>query len=300
LRLRWMPEFLLQGLALLPWGWLLAFVFNLVMLVIYLDLQPRPGFMNLLLLLLLQLMLLVGVTLRFLVTLSAAEKQKRDLKAQVAVSLRQLERAQATARQAEQQQALSEVKRRIFSELHEDVGSKLLSIAHAGRNTRLGGLASSALENLRDAVSRANSSEVGIGQFLVTLQEEMVLRLSGLGIVLQWNQPARFDEWTLSPDQHYQLARIFRELVNNIIRHANATQVDFSASTEQAAWQFRLADNGAGFEVTRPPGDGINAIRKWAAELGADTCWDSRPGAGLLFTLSLPALASRTAAKRIP
>jgi signal transduction histidine kinase len=179
---------------------------------------------------------------------------------------------------------------RIYRDLHDDVGSKLLSIVHGSRASREGRLAAEALESLRNAVARANNPDIPFRRFLDALHDEMRLRLQGIGVHLGWKQPEQNLEWVLNSHQHYQLTRIFRELVSNVLRHASASEVEFSVAQLGEQWQFSLADNGCGF-VGEPPktGLGLRNIREWSLVLDAASQWMSRPQGGVVFTLLLPA-----------
>ena len=76
----------------------------------------------------------------------------------------------------------------------------------------------------------------------------------------------------LSATQIRQLYRIANELINNVIKHANATegQVLFRQSSD--GWQLRVADNGQGFDTTlnqRQAGIGLKNLHARAQTLGA-------------------------------
>lgn len=237
---------------------------------------------------LVQAVFLVMLILRFVGALTVAEGMNQQLEARVTTIRRQLEDVYAKARQAELQKAAEEERSRIYRDLHDDVGSKLLSIAHAGRETRLGSLASSALESLREAVARVNNPEIPFSDFLHELKEEMTLRLASLGIALLWWQPEHDLDWQLSSSQNYHLSRLFRELVSNIIRHAAANEVEFSVQRAGNRWLFVLADNGCGFDTLQASGTGMRNLRIRAAELGAELGWNSGANGGVQVTLLLP------------
>lgn len=231
---------------------------------------------------------LVMLIQRFVSALTLAEGLNLQLEARVAAARQELEAVYARAREAEVQKAADEERSRIYRDLHDDVGSKLLSIAHAGRETRLGALASAALESLREAVGRANNPETAFGDFLQGLQEEMSLRLSNLGIALSWTQPQQGLDWRLASSQNYHLTRLFRELVSNIIRHAGATEVSFGVLMAGDGWLFTLTDNGRGFDTGQSGGNGMRNLRSRADELGAGLRWASGAEGGVVVTLWLP------------
>jgi signal transduction histidine kinase len=238
---------------------------------------------------LMQAIFLVGLILRFIGALSVAEGMNQLLETRVSSIRQQLEMSYAKTHQAEMLKAAEEERSRIYRDLHDDVGSKLLSIAHAGRDTRLGGLASAALESLRDAVARVNNPATGFHNFLSTLREEMNLRLTSLGLVLHWSQPAELEDWTLSSSQNHHLSRIFRELVSNIIRHSAATEVDFRVEALGDIWCFTLADNGKGMAGGQGTGSGLQNLRSRAEELGLAIQWSKSSAGGVLVSVLLPA-----------
>ncbi|MES2606502.1 MAG: ATP-binding protein [Pseudomonadota bacterium] len=243
---------------------------------------------------LMQGIFLVGLIRRFIGALNVAEGANQMLEVRVTEARQQLETAYAQAREAEMLKAADQERSRIYRDLHDDVGSKLLSIAHAGRDTRLGGLASAALESLREAVARVNNPETSFGDFLQALQEEMTLRLGSLGVTLQWSQPEQGLEWMLDSGQHHHLSRIFRELVSNVIRHSGATEVAFAVRQVGDSWQFTLADNGGGMAPGQPAGNGLQNLRTRTAELGAHIQWNNRPQGGVLVSLALAEAPSTT------
>lgn len=235
-----------------------------------------------------QLVFLISLIRRFAGALALAEELNQNLEARVSEVRLQLEKLYQEASAAEKLRAAEDERVRIYRDLHDDVGSKLLSIAHAGRNTRFGTLASSALESLRDAVARANNPDIRFDEFLQELKEEMQLRLASLGLSLNWRQPSTGLQWVLSSHQNYHLSRIFRELVTNVIRHAGASAVGFDIWQADQAWHFRLSDNGVGMGGGQPEGSGGQNLRIRAEELGATIQWKSSSSEGVAVTLVLP------------
>lgn len=56
--------------------------------------------------------------------------------------------------------------------------------------------------------------------------------------------------------QMKQLYRITNELINNIIKHAQATEGQVSLCQTRSGWQLIVSDNGRGFDLTRSKPDG--------------------------------------------
>lgn len=81
------------------------------------------------------------------------------------------------------------------------------------------------------------------------------------------------------------LAFVLREGVTNIVRHANATEVDMSLARTGDVLTLTLADNGDGLKGE--PGQGVTGIKVRARAEGGHAFW--RPGSpGTVMEVSLP------------
>ena len=103
----------------------------------------------------------------------------------------------------------------------------------------------------------------------------------------------------LPPSVQLQIYRIVQEAVNNIWRHAEATEVKmFVMTTETGDFSLRIEDNGRPFpaEHTNSEGRGLANMRARAGLIDARISWQPREGGGTIFTLKRAATANaRTA-----
>ena len=85
------------------------------------------------------------------------------------------------------------------------------------------------------------------------------------------------------------LYRIIQEALNNIVKHAEATQVDISFVFEPDSIKLTIADNGNGFDSThkRKSGNGIYNMRDRAEILGGTFRLISTPGVGTIIEVLL-------------
>lgn len=225
---------------------------------------------------------------RFISALSLAENLNKVLEAKVEESRQIIEHSYAERRQLELQQAAEQERISIYRDLHDDVGSKLLSIVHAGRDNKLGELARNALESLRNAVSRANSQAQPLACFLQDIQEETKLRLEGSGHRLNWNQPEQLPEAIISAERVFNLNQVFRELVSNIIRHANASTIDFNFTDSLSAWAFEVIDDGIGLNENATPGNGLSNINQRIEEINGFVDWHQLGPLGTRVRIKIP------------
>ncbi len=227
---------------------------------------------------------------RFHGALSMVENINKQLELKVEASRKVIEKSYFERRQLELQQAAEKERLNIYRELHDDVGSKLLSIVHADRNSKLADMARSALESLRHAVSKANNPDQAIRPFLNDIREETELRLLGSGHEVQWSQELPENALIVPSKIAFTINRIMKEVVSNIIRHANANNVVVKVRYNTEQLEIVISDNGRGFDRHGPMGNGINNIISRSKEIDALIDWNSKFNQGTTFSLSLPAM----------
>ena len=99
----------------------------------------------------------------------------------------------------------------------------------------------------------------------------------------------------LSPSVQMQIYRIVQEAVNNIWRHAEATEVKmFVTSTDAADFSLKIEDNGRPFKSqhTNSEGRGLANMRARASMIDARIAWEPREEGGTVFSLTKAATAN--------
>jgi len=102
----------------------------------------------------------------------------------------------------------------------------------------------------------------------------------------------------LPPDVHIAFYRVAQEALHNVVKHAEATELDLSLEAlppvpreETGDWQGRLtlrvSDNGRGFDLERIRGDhlGLDIMRERAEAIGAELTIESQPDQGTRVVL---------------
>ncbi len=87
------------------------------------------------------------------------------------------------------------------------------------------------------------------------------------------------------------LYRVIQESVNNVIKHAQATQLDISLAQEADGIDVMIEDNGKGFDTTiiRPTdGIGLQNIASRIQYLNGTVEWNSTIGKGTLVAIHIP------------
>lgn len=95
-----------------------------------------------------------------------------------------------------------------------------------------------------------------------------------------------------NPDKDLILFRILQEILNNIIKHASASEINIKLEYQDATLQLQIADNGVGFNEedlpTEQRGMGLQNIRKRAGIIGGEVAIKSNPGEGTQITIFIP------------
>lgn len=99
--------------------------------------------------------------------------------------------------------------------------------------------------------------------------------------------------------EHYELDNmikeycflIYREALNNIVKHANATQVSVKLMHLQPEWlQIEITDNGKGFDIEsiEDTGHGLVLIQNRTRDIGGSLNIKSIPGEGTCVYIKVP------------
>lgn len=189
--------------------------------------------------------------------------------------------------QLELAKALSEERERIRDDLHDDVGSQLLTLLHrVGPEEQQ--LVRQILQDLRAILSREHSSAGTLLEILAHIREESELRLQTRNIPLDWQQEATLPDPALNAAQGMHLSRIVRESVTNALRHARPARLRVNVG-EAGPWLvFEITDDGH-FEPARiGQGRGTRSMQTRAGELHGDIAWQAGTLGGTKVCLRFP------------
>lgn len=98
----------------------------------------------------------------------------------------------------------------------------------------------------------------------------------------------------LAPTTENVLFRVIQELVQNILKHAQATEVTLQIVRHSEELTVLVEDNGVGFDPTAlglEAGIGLKNIESRMAYLGGRADFDAAPGRGTTVTLEVPLAA---------
>jgi signal transduction histidine kinase len=141
------------------------------------------------------------------------------------------------------------------------------------------------------AVSHSMMPSVLIKAGLVSAVREFINKISSTGN-LKINLEITGLTERLDNTVETVLFRVLQELVNNIIKHAKASEVGIQFIRHENELTILVEDNGIGFDVsklnTEDGGIGLKNIQSRIAYLNGEVIFDSYPGKGTTVTIELP------------
>ena len=246
-----------------------------------------------------QLLIVVGILLVVLTCTAIWITQLRRL---VEQRTAQLQREIRERERVERQHALEAERSRIARDLHDDLGSSLTEIsvlANTGQRPGPGetshlklfhmiaGKARSliaALDVIVWAVDPEDNSLQSLGDYLTGYAEEF---FSHTDISCRFKVPVVFPQITLDGRVRHDLLMAMKETLNNIVRHAEATEVEFYMAVAGGDLEIGIADNGKGFEGGGD-GHGLKNLSARLLKLGGTCAVESCIGGGTTVKIRLP------------
>jgi two-component system NarL family sensor kinase len=241
------------------------------------------------------------VIILFLIRARRTEREKQRTKLQVEELLRSQEiLAVQTMLETQEKE-----RRRIAQDLHDSLGVRLstaklyyhimetenkhLPPEEREQLHKANLMLDEACEEIRRVASNLHSGELvtfGVVKALETLCSNIAVT-GKLKIDFQANGiSSRLDNVT-----EFHIYQIVQELLANILRHSQATEVTVQLQRQNGTLNLLVEDNGIGFDqhkVQTGSGIGMKSLRERSASINASLIIDSRPGHGTTITLDIP------------
>lgn len=198
-----------------------------------------------------------------------------------------------------------EERTRIARKIHDNMGQALtaLKIDLSWLNKRLTNDQDSIHEKLQSMVTLINETIETVHNVSEDLRPG-ILDDFGLAAAIEW-QAEEFqkragvecrtslppDEFDLSKETSTNLFRIVQESLTNIIRHANATEVEIKLSEKEAILVLEILDNGKGISdaaITNPKSFGLIGIRERVHSLDGEVDIVGTPDEGTRIIVKMP------------
>ena len=243
---------------------------------------------------------------------------------QVNAALREANLAEEELRRSREERVaeLEQVRSRIATDLHDDIGSSLTQIAvlsevaqaQAGKGKdngqpealrKITDVSNELVGTMSDIVWAINPAKDHLSDLTQRMRRVASDLLSPKGIAVHFRSREEDRAITIKTNSRREVFLIFKESINNIAKHAEASKVDIDLEIKKELLLLKIVDDGKGF-VCGPPsfedtfssegpsGNGLRNMRKRAAEMGGRFDIDSSPGRGTITFLELPLETAHT------
>ncbi len=214
---------------------------------------------------------------------------------------------------------LEKVRSRIAVDLHDDIGASLTQIAVLSEVAQtqsakgngngkisvplqsISKVSNELVETMSDIVWSINPSKDHLHDLTQRMRRFASDVLSAKGIAFQFLAPNLLDgDVSIGTNLRREVFLIFKESVNNVIKHSNAARAQIELEIYQGDLVLRISDDGDGFQTSLPEaadefsfeketgGNGLLSIRRRATEMDGELQIISAPGAGTQIFLRLP------------
>ncbi len=248
-----------------------------------------------------RMLVIVGLLLVVLTVAVIWISQLRRLVEQRTAQLRQETRERE---RVERQHALEAERTRIARDLHDDLGSSLTEInvlASTGQRPHsdeasqvnlfhaIAGKARSlvaALDIIVWAVDPEDNLLQSLADYLTGYTGEF---FSHTNVACRFKVPVSFPAINLDGRVRHDLLMAVKEALNNVVRHAEATEVEFRMEVASGGLEIEIIDNGKGFETGSEKGrHGLKNLSSRLLTLGGSCTVESRVAGGTVVTIRLP------------
>jgi signal transduction histidine kinase len=212
----------------------------------------------------------------------------------------------------EHQGAVERERGRIAKDIHDELGSSLTRImllgertqedvarpeelhVHAGKIVTSARAAVQSLDEIVWAVNPENDTLDGLVGYLNQYSNHF---FESTSVKCRLEMPAQLSQMVLPAEVRHDLFLVVKEALNNVLRHAQASEVRIRMSESDSTVEIEIEDNGRGFDAGAARvgrrGHGLENMRKRMETLGGGFDLTSKPGLGTKLRLTVTVSARR-------
>ncbi|MEP7372501.1 MAG: PAS domain-containing protein [Chitinophagaceae bacterium] len=228
----------------------------------------------------------------YMLDLSKQEVIEEKLQREIKLKEKQITEAIEEAKEAER----SEIGRELHDNVNQLLGASKLyldlaksggehSKMYLGRSAEYTLTAIEEIRKLTKGLSTDIIINLGLCEAIDTISRDM-MQVNELKI---FRALESFSEDSVGNKFKLNVFRIVQEQLNNIIKHAKATEVRISLVQTKNYIALSISDNGVGFDTTKKSkGIGLASIKSRALSYNGIADFVSRPGQGCVLTATFP------------
>jgi two-component system, sensor histidine kinase ChiS len=194
-----------------------------------------------------------------------------------------------------------QMRNRIAADLHDEIGSNLSSIIllssllsdstdHTDESTKhlndINQAAKTSANSIRDIVWFVNPSSDNLNKLISRMHETANTMLKGIQVNFSVGKISFEDK--INPEIKRNLFLIYKEILNNILKHSKATETLISIKETDGKLKVMINDNGIGFdENAYQLGNGLRNLKNRASDIDATLNINSTVNKGTYICLEI-------------
>ncbi len=211
---------------------------------------------------------------------------------------------------------VANMRTRIATDLHDDIGANLTRIAVLSEVARRRyGYATDVVDDPLTSIATLSRESVGsmadivwaispdrdrVDDLVRKMREHADDLLADRDVRLTFSVDRALHDDRIGLDVRRGVFLIFKEAVTNAARHSRCTAVAVVFTVDGRDAVLSVSDDGIGFDRARPvEGNGLMSMRRRAERIGGTLRIESRPGTGTTIRFDVP-LKSRPGPRRLP
>ena len=198
---------------------------------------------------------------------------------------------------------IANVRTRIASDLHDDIGANLTRIAFLTETARgtpgpgqedsplasIASIARESVSSMGDIVWAVNPARDTLLDLTLRMRQHADEVFTQRGVDLDFHAPDAGVGVRVGADVRRDLLLIFKEVVNNAARHARCGRVAIELRLDGSGLVLTVSDDGVGFDMSvAGAGQGLASIRRRAERMNGTLAIASGHGAGTSVVLTVP------------
>jgi ligand-binding sensor domain-containing protein/two-component sensor histidine kinase len=185
----------------------------------------------------------------------------------------------------------------IAADLHDDVGARLTKVAmvtefmeretaptdkskpHVENIARTTREVIQAMDEIVWTINPKNDTLDNLANYIFQYAQEY---FQNTGVRCRMDLPPQLPNCALSTEERHNLFMAVKEALNNVLKHARATEVRISLALEGDTLKIVVADDGCGFVMngSQNGGDGLNNMKERLAHIGGRLELQSKQNSG--------------------
>jgi ligand-binding sensor domain-containing protein/signal transduction histidine kinase len=199
---------------------------------------------------------------------------------------------------------IKRVRSRIATDLHDEIGTSLSSVALFSEMTRrdiqaaapkvaerLKGISETAqelVETMRDIVWSIDPARDSLEDVVLYMKQFAAEVLEAKDIEFAFVVTGEFRGTRLPMEMRHHLFLIFKEALTNLVRHSGSCHADIQLRLDEGKLLLEIRDNGRGFDpCSVVGGNGLRNMNNRARSINGTLSIDSAPGKGTKIALEI-------------